>query len=203
MIKLRRFYIIIVLTIYISSCQTILKTAFNIHDASFYSSRVNADEINKNILARFEINSVMLYRTNEYIKTTGDTLYYSGEISFYNEFGKEYINSEYCSKTNYKAIDSKALKSNSFPIDTILRIQDRLMGLEYFSGEPYKFNHSNKIKYSVVMDWNTFWQGPEKKRLKKVIKSFPKDSTLIIFINKDYILEDSLFIHSAYLKHID
>jgi hypothetical protein len=142
----------------------------------------------------------MLYRTNEYIEYTGDTINYSGEISFYNEYGKEYINSEYCYKVNYKGIDSKSILSNSYNVDTSLNIQNRLIGLEYLSGKSYQYRYNKNYKYYVVMDWNTFWLGPEKKRLKKVVKSFPKDSTKILFINKDYILEDSLSINSVYFK---
>ncbi len=177
------------------SCTPFIKLVFNVRDVKYIESRLESDSLNGKLLNKFDVDYIMLYRTDFYIKKTNDTSLWNGKVKYFSPDRVMYIqHTNYCPTSTTRDIhpDSLYLMVKENENDTVETIDKYLVGLEYSSGRAFVIDSVKLKKYNVVMDFNTWWIGPEKKHLKRIVKALPKDSTLYLFINKDYIVSDSL-----------
>jgi len=175
-----------------------IKLVFNVREAKKIESRSEADSLNHRIIRKFDVDYLTLYRTDNYFYQTKDTSIWSGEVKYFSDNRVLYNqHTNYCSSLSYKDInpDSLLVPIIDESVDSLETIDKYLIGLEYLSGESFKIDSIDLRKYNVVMDFNTWWRGPEKRRLRRIRKSTTKDSILFIFINKDYIVADSLMLY--------
>ena len=185
-----------------TSCKPMIKLVFNVRDAKKIETRIEADNMNKRIINKFDIDYVMLYRTDYYLEQTNDTSFWSGELKY---FSYNHVlfdqHTNYCSSVSFKDINADSLISyvNFESEDSLKKIDKYLIGLEYLEGAVFYVDSIELRKYNIVMDFNTWWKGPEKRRIRRISKALPKDSTLYILINKDYILEDDIELYD-YVK---
>ena len=200
---MRKFLFVLIPILIFTSCQPILKLVFNVRNVKNLDTRLEADSLDKKILNKFDVDYIMLYRTNKYVEATGDSSIWSGEMSYFDSSHVLYIqHTNYCPGTTHRDINADSLIPNirtEENKDTIM-IDSDLVGLEYLSGKSFELNSIKLKKYNVVMDFNSFWRGPEKKKLRAVSRALPKDSTMFILINKDYIEEDRLHMYKRYMS---
>jgi hypothetical protein len=200
---MRKLLITLIPIFILASCKPILKLVFNVRNVKNLDTRVEADSLNKKIIDKFDVNYILLYRTNKYVEETGDSSIWSGEVSYFDSSHILYVqHTNYCPSSTHRDINVDSL----VPITRIVEdkgtimIDRDLVGLEYLFSKPFLLESIKLKKYNVVMDFNSFWRGPEKKKLRAISKALPKDSTLFIFINKDYIKEDSLHMYEKYMS---
>jgi len=183
---------------FLISCNPMIKLVFNVREAKKIESRYEADSLNNRIIRKFDVDYLMLYRTDNYLYHTKDTSFWSGEVKYFSDNHVLYNqHTNYCSSLSYKDInpDSLLVPIIDESVDSLKTIDKYLIGLEYLSGESFEIDSIDLRKYNVVMDFNTWWRGPEKRRLRRIRKNTTKDSILFIFINKDYIVADSLMLY--------
>ncbi len=189
--------------IFIIACKPMIKLVFNVRDVKHIESRVVADSLNKRILDKFDIDYIMLYRTDYYLKQTHDTTFWSGNVRYFSSNHLMYNqHTNYCPSSTTRDIhpDSLYLIVKVGESDSVETIDNDLVGLEYLSGNDFVLDSIKLRKYNVILNFNTWWRGPEKRQIRRISKALPKDSTLYLLINKDYILEDDLELYDFVKK---
>jgi len=197
---MRNLLLIAISIMFFVSCNPLIKLVFHVKDIKKIPTRSEAEILNRKIIDKFDINYIMLYRTNYYLHQTADTLIWRDEVKYFSSNRLLYVqHTNFCPSASYRDINPDSLiltgiESN----DSAVFIDKYLVGLEYPDGSTFNIDSISLKKYNVVMDFNSWWIGPEKRRLRKINKALPEDSTFYLFINKDYIISDSLELYKFF-----
>ncbi len=182
-----KYLLLLLVAISLNSCMIIL----GIDKPRAQPTREAAVEIIEKKAQKLDVAFTLLFRTQNYISLTGDSALFAGQIWFFDEKGMPREVPDYCTphtmhQFGIAHLDALPLDSSAIPLTAVLQT------LETENGKRLTLSDFPNNRSFILMDWNTFINGPQRKMLRSVYQIPGAKEATIIFVNKDVIIADSL-----------
>ncbi len=202
--RIKRITFLLFLILAIHSCGFLVKAVLGIKQPKFYDTRQISHEILlKRIHDQEEGAFKLLYRKLDFAEHTGLEEYYDLSLRLYNRHGQAAdLNktAEICEKTQW---GYKHFKNGEIRLDQLIWEEDVtalgqfLLNLEKVKGESILIDDLPFSRYYFINYYSSYVVGPQrrKSRLLKNALDYEKDSIFTIYINADFNLSDTAYLH--------
>lgn len=192
-------YVLFLLSIIVfSSCsfQPFLKLVYHVKSPDVFETKQQAEIALKKILDKKAIDYRLYYRTKDYYNTL-DTADFSKRVWVFNKNGERCrINTSQfnvCSNVSQRVLTHKDYPLDSLPVDTSYSIETYFNYIYNVNEKHPEFSQLPMKDYYLILDWTTFFLGPQNKNLRKLKKQIQQQEkdVLYLFVSKDIIIDSS------------